>query len=333
MTELRLDTLAGEAVAELRRIVATEAKDAQFRDALVDTLLRLAPREGSTTIRIPPLVFIPVIVASGITADPRPALPACVAALSLYLGIDQLDDVMDGPVDDLPAQVLLGATFTSSVAQLALAETPVSPDRLREMFATLSRGLLDMASGQHWDVTSRGLPAASIEELEQSLTRRSGAFTAMLAKLGAQAVDAPAVVVDAYEAWGLAYGTADQIRSDWTEVVGDDPSEDLRNGTLTHPLACLIETTPEPAREGLADLFRKADSDPAARAELRGLLDQSGALVASAAAVERRIRSGLRHLDRAAPSEPARTVLRSLIERTRIPAPVFRTPEQPLLPA
>jgi heptaprenyl diphosphate synthase len=312
-------------------VVQGNVPDAGMRTTMLDIVGRFAQGwAAGTAPHVPPLSRIPALTYAAVRGDFEASLPLCGVAFLLYLGIDILDDVMDGDATPYwqgrsPAETLLiGATLTASVPQLAISRLDAAPAVRDAMQQTLAAGLLGMAAGQRADILGTRATCLEPSEVEASVVAKSGHMTAMLAALGAQLAGAPSDVVGAYHAWGRAYGAAEQIRSDCAVLFRPGPCADLQNGTVTYPLACLLEGTPPERREYMFKLMADAEPGTASRFAVRGLLIESGALSMSAVTTGWHVARGRAALNHAAPTAEASTALQTMLDQVSFKSGLFR---------
>jgi geranylgeranyl pyrophosphate synthase len=271
-----------------------------------------------TPPRIPPLAALPGLVHAAITGEAAPALPLCGAALLLYLGVDILDDLMDGDVTSYwqaptAAETLLTATaLVAAMPAAIVAGLGVPAARRDDLHRLFARRMLEIADGQRADLRLAGVTAVAPADVMTSVAAKSGAFAALLAEWGAQLAGAEPVVTAAYGEWGMAYGTADQIRSDCADLYREPVGSDLLHGTLSYPLACLLDHYEGEQRERTMALIRGAATGSATRAELRRELEEGGTLAFVGMMVNYQLVQAEAALVRAAPREPAAAALRAL---------------------
>ena len=297
--------------------------DEPLRATILDILRGFARESPGAEPYVPGIARIPALVHAAATGDAAPATPLCGIAFLLYLGIDILDDIMDGDTTPYwqgrsPAEtLLLGATLTSAVPQLAISRLAAPPDVRAAMQETLAAGLLEMAAGQRADILANRCATIDPRAVEASVLAKSGGMTAMLAALGATLAGATPESCRDYAAWGRAFGAADQLRADCAVLFRDVPCPDLLHGAMTYPVACLLEATEPACRPALFDLLRAAAADREARLAVRRLLQERGALAMSAATIEWHTARAKSALARASPRPGAAAPLHALVDQAR----------------
>ena len=321
MSNLDCGLSPARTVEEAIRMLHETVADPGLRDAALAVVecFRAAAFSGPVP-RVPAFTRIPVLVYGGVTGEFRPAFPLAGLALLLFLGIDLLDDIMDGDETPYwrgrpPAETLLIATaLVSAVPQAGIASLGAGDGVTARMQEALARGLLVMAGGQRRDLLAVGRDDVEPDEAENTALAKSGEMTALLATLGALYAGAPAAVEAAYADWGRAYGTADQIRSDCFDLLRDPVGSDLRNGTMSFPLACFLESDSPAERARALAMVRAAPNDPAALNALREALHERKVFTIADVTIAWHATAAHRALDIAAPHEPAAGALRALLD-------------------
>lgn len=290
------------------------------QQSLLQALL-IGVTDSSLDEPVLPFVDIPLLVYSAIKGDPQPAYPLAVATTLLYLGIDTLDDLADGDHREWwkgfdKSEINLAATtLLSTLPQLAISELEISPSLRLQMFKRLSSGLLIMSAGQQRDIVNAGKKVVSAEEVEQSVREKSGEEVALFAALGALLAEASDRVVEAYESFGRAIGTAGQLASDCHDLFNDSTSRDLSHGTRSLPIALYLEKKTTEERAVLLRLLDPSYQSSIRQDEIRRLLHEAGILRIVSFIVELYCQRGTRALVEAAPLEPARSRLFEMIHQ------------------
>lgn len=144
---------------------------------------------------------------------------------------------------------------------------------------------------------------------------KTAELTAVSCRLGAHYAGAPEATVTALEEYGRDLGVAFQIADDVLDIWGEERATgkslgtDLEKQKLTLPLIRLLATAPAEVAERVRRLV--SDADPGHRAELRPLLEASGALDYAWARAREAAGRATDALD-VLPESPARSVLRGL---------------------
>lgn len=235
---------------------------------------------------------LPLALLHSLHTGTLPLQPLLVVTTLLYLGIDLLDDLADGDLqehwlDIAPAQIQLTATtLVSTLPHLAIAELPVSDLHRVALHHTIAEGLLRMSAGQQQDLAMAGCADSNADAVEASVVAKSGAEGAMFARLAALYADADARTVESCAAYGQAIGTAGQLASDCYDLFQAPVSRDLANGTRTWPIAAYLEHVSPPLREACVSLLRRAQDDHSCHQEIRDRLHSWAAVRRCAFLVE-----------------------------------------------
>jgi heptaprenyl diphosphate synthase len=315
------------------RTIGENVPDDELRSLLEEVLLGYSNfRMSGKSAGPPAAIRIPLLVHSAVTGDPAPAEPLAAALLLLYLGIDILDDLMDGTATPYwqPGSradtLLVTSGLTGTLPYLAIANLEAAPAVIVELQKILGRSLVRMAAGQLADVKQTSSADVTPEDVERSVILKSGDMVALLAELGACLGGADPQQREAWASWGRALGTADQLRTDCAEIMVDPPGPDVRNGTRTLPIANLLALAEPAERRSILDLLDAARSSPEALEQLRSLLRSGGALYATGAAIEWHCNLARDALERAGPREPAAARLREAIANVSLALPKAREP-------
>lgn len=228
--------------------------------------LRLAQSTDSGPKAV--LVRLPWLMcaAAGGTTDQVDA-PAR-AWVEMYDSMRLMDDVQDGDSVDAARDLAL-ATGLYLRASLSLAQQ--QPVLVEDLY----RRLLLVAEGQYQDVTHQQFDLAGAIEIAE---RKSGAFFAAGARIGALAAQAPQTLVEAATGFGGAVGTLIQLLDDLEWLEG------ARNGQTSRERA-----------SNIAIAYGRTRLDTVDRAELeRGLGQMAGDREAAQRVAAQLIRAGAR---------------------------------------
>ena len=219
------------------------------------------------------------------------------------------------------AAILLGDLLLSWSDEL-LRTCGLDHDVVRDALAFFDTTRSEVIAGQFLDVSVQARGASDVEQAMRVLRYKSAKYSVERPlHVGAALAGADAPVLAALSDFGLPLGEAFQLRDDLLgvfgdpEVTGKPAGDDLSEGKRTVLVALAL------AGAGEADA-RRLDSrlgsalDAAEVAELRRIIEASGAH----AEVERRIRAladrSLAALDAAPVTEEARDALRGLADAT-----------------
>ncbi len=215
-----------------------------------------------------------------------------VGAFCLFflLSADLFDDIQD---DDLAgtihADVDSAITINNAIAltflateqlrrAMALDDDPGRRARYLEMYSRVS---LTVVAGQHRDLLGNSDTPTPAEVLEMQQAKTSS--MALLCESGALLGGCDAATQQRYRMLGEQLAQFVQVRDDLRDVFGKDVSPDLRTGKINYPVACFMQSaTPQQRAEFDALVLQL----PTALPQIRALLYASGAVKASALALE-----------------------------------------------
>jgi geranylgeranyl diphosphate synthase type I len=181
----------------------------------------------------------------------------------------------------------------------------------------ISRHLLRAFAGQQQDLRHVDGDSVTTRQVAEAVRGKNGEPVALFAALGALVAGAPHGVVETYEHFGRALGMVTQYQSDFWELFHDEDCRDLRQGNRTYLVVSALERADGSERNELLDLLRRVRTDPRVGPMLREILRQARFVAPWREAVRSAATEGLEALQRAAPAEPAASLLRRMIlERT-----------------
>jgi geranylgeranyl pyrophosphate synthase len=287
-------------------------------------IMALANREPSQAHRL-----LPLMVLAALTGDPEPALPVCLASRLWWVGVDALDDLVDGhPCGDQqmsPQQVMVAATACIALPQAVAALWPVPGQVRRDWEREITRANVAAAQGQlaeqlaETEEPSWARAMASYREKNGSAYARDAVMAARLA------TDDPAAL-RGWRAFGSVFGVLRQLRND-REVPAPSEDEDLANGVFTLELAHALENAAPDRRAGLKVLRAQARHDPSARARLRRALAEPDLAQSYGRKIQAMGNRARLLLDELAAPSPHRDLLHHWVSITATPKTVpARTP-------
>lgn len=245
------------------------------------------PRKPLWSHSLAPLYLTIRAHGAAVGAD---AEPLGAGLMLFYYAVDLFDSVQDdeltGPFAEAGAALAINAAITLLVLALdtlhAFART--RPPALQARAAAMLREhALRSSRGQHRDLVSRGQPVTAAAVRATSIEKSALCALRMeLAGLYA-GVDDPR-----YRVIGDAIAELRQLVNDVADLFDGDRSEDLRQGTMSMPLAMFVEQAGEEARAALA----KARQQQLDEGEIQRRLFGSGVLrhvAAQTEAVRRRM--------------------------------------------
>jgi geranylgeranyl diphosphate synthase, type I len=294
LEEVRL--LLPQAYTLLAELLNSPQQDHSYNQALTRVLQAAQASEAAGF----PLALLPLLSCQAAGGDPRRAIPVAAAWRALHIGLKLLDDVEDGDVARLAAevnqaQVLNLSTGFLAAAQLALTHLP--PAQSNVLQADFLHTMLRMAGGQHIDLNRAA--ARSIQAYFRIMEAKSGAFFALAAASGAKCATSDCTEIATYENFGYNVGVLIQIVDDWSDISLKHGQGDLTTGQATLAV-CYAQTVASPAeRTRLENLLACAPSSAAAEREARHLLTTLGCEIYMQAELARYRRRSLAIFDRA----------------------------------
>ncbi|MEU6161955.1 polyprenyl synthetase family protein [Streptomyces sp. NPDC047130] len=227
-----------------------------------------------------PLSVLPLAVHGAETGDPEPALPLAAVHLLWWTAACRMDDLADA--DALTrhrAEAFLGSGPEASLTTLAvgtllplrLLDSPRLPRAVRrDLGAELTSCGLAAVAGQLADLGGgRGEPRR--DAVLATYRGKSGAPFAMITAMAALLADAGPARTALWREFGDLFGVLWQLFNDQEDITSGR-HEDLRNGTVTHLLACAAECAPPRDAARLRVLRPAARTSAAAREELLAVL-------------------------------------------------------------
>jgi geranylgeranyl diphosphate synthase, type I len=292
---------------------------------------RSAARESGKALR-PALAVLSAEAAGGPVEQ---AIPAAVAVELVHDFSLLHDDVMDGDtqrrhrpaawaVFGTPQALLAGdAVLTLAVQVLLDSDAPGKDAAL----GALTAAIQDLVRGQFDDIAFEPRTDVEIDACLRMESEKTAALLACAASIGAQALAAPAPVVDALYRYGFELGLAFQLIDDmlgiWgePEVTGKPVLADIRAGKRSAPVVAAMRSG-TPAGDELVALL--ADGPPASEEAVfraAALVEQAGGRAWCVAEADRRLAAALQALDAAPLAGAARreleAVARFVTERDR----------------
>lgn len=258
-----------------------------------------------------------VTAAAG--GDQKFAVPLAAASAFFFSGLDVIDDIADGDTQPqwqgVPPsqQQLAGLAALVSYPQMLIAALPLPPERINAMQSRLARRMLLACTGQQTDLALAGAHEASPDDVEASVTGKSGEQLALYCEWAALAAGNDDQAVAAWGDFGRALGTAGQIRSDLSELCHDDWCRDLASGNRTLPIAHHL-TRLGPEKTDFLALLERARTDVAAQREVRQALLDSGSVRMAALVAHVHAGRARSALDRAGARETAKSRLAAQLD-------------------
>ncbi|MFD7003810.1 polyprenyl synthetase family protein [Streptomyces mirabilis] len=275
-------------------------------------------------------------------SEDRAAVLRVAASLELFVAFALIhDDIMDDSdtrrgrpavhralrtrLGPSPRAERLGAGGALLVGNLALMwaqellhTAELSVQRRRAVHALYDAMLEEVMYGQYLDVMGTG-PGDDVDAALQIVRYKTATATVERPlQLGAAVAGADDTTLGLCTALGLPLGEAFQIRDDLLDVFGSADGAcapglgDLREGKRTVLLALGLRAATPAQRRRLRDLVGRADLDAQGAAEVRGILEETGARQRTEHMITSRHEQVLRVLDASALPPAASRALRGL---------------------
>jgi hypothetical protein len=228
--------------------------------------------------------LFPLAVAEKVQSESLYARDLCAALMSFYLGIDLLDDLSDGNLNEtnegLIVEVvpLLSHTFYYTLAHDLLIEASkkgyVNQAQLISLLTLFAHGLKTMSEGQCLDLTVKADDQPSLETVEHIVNLKTGARISMIAVSTGIWLQFPENSLEALARYGYHFGAALQFANDLDDIMLQPNSPDILNGTPTMPLVLASQI---PAVREMIRYIRTT-KDMAKLQQLKQLIIQTGAI-------------------------------------------------------
>lgn len=214
------------------------------------------------------------------------------------------------------ASVLVGDYLYAKAIQVLVEDGDA---RVLETFA---QATVRMVEGQTLEHELKGKLDLSVEEYLRIIAGKTAALISAACRAGALVAGAPAGVVAALTAFGLDLGIAFQLVDDALDYVahedrlGKPVGSDFRAGKITYPLIHCWRRGSEADREVLRALVARPAMDETDLAEVRRMVDRTGAVKATMGVVDEYLGRARGRLE-ALPDTPARRSLALAIDFVR----------------
>ena len=295
-----------------------------------------ATRRLLTTLPDEPVMLaVPLLVHAVETGDPEPAVPVSAVHRLWWTAAHVFDDWIDHCETRYPRGLSPGAALMAAVvcglslpALIAVEDFPGSV--LPEMIREFSFAWLESNDGQVRDLAGRpgGTDRQAILLTYRHKTGAAyGAACAMAATLSGCAPERSS----RWREFGQTLGELGQFRNDQEDLAGGR-DEDLRNGTATFLLACLLETAADGPRRRILELLPRARDSAEVRATLRRAMLAPGVVGACLGQVAALRSSALEQLDQLGAGGAYGSMLRGFVEEAAVPLPLLAAVERGICP-
>jgi geranylgeranyl diphosphate synthase type I len=215
------------------------------------------------------------------------------------------------------AAILLGDLLLSWSDEL-LRRCGLPADRVMAALAAFDHTRSEVITGQFLDVSVQARGRADVEAAMTVLRYKSAKYSIERPlHIGALLAGATHDQLAELSAYGLPLGEAFQLRDDLLGVYGDPAAtgkpagDDLVEGKRTVLVALTLDSAPEPDARRL-DAALGTRLDEAQVADLRAIIDASGAHAQLEQVIDDLVTLSLAKLDASSAQQPARDVLRQL---------------------
>ena len=220
------------------------------------------------------------------------------------------------------AAILLGDLMLSWTDEM-FRSCGLPPERVRAALPYLDACRSEVVAGQFLDVVAQASGDSDLETAMRVVHFKSAKYTVERPlHLGAALAGADAGLLASLSQFGVPIGEAFQLRDDVLGVFGDEEltgkpaGDDLREGKRTVLLAHAYGRSGPVQRRLLDRLVGDPKLDAGQVAELRAVIESTGALQAVEDAITSLHRQAMTALDRAEVSEQARGSMRELAARS-----------------
>ncbi len=239
-----------------------------------------------------PFIHIPLTVCAAIRGEFETAYPLAMTTTLLFLGIDILDDLADGDTREFwkgykREEINLAAVLLlCSLPQIAIADFKISAKCRNSLYKTLADSFLQMSSGQQKDIEFTKTSLRTVDEIEQSVIKKTGEELALFITLAAHFAGADRKTAEAYTKFGRFLGTAIQFVTDCHDLFEAPFSRDLMHGTRTLPIAFHLERKTGEERDVFLKMLGEAEQDTTFHENVRQKLKDGGDLRCTAFVTE-----------------------------------------------
>jgi geranylgeranyl diphosphate synthase, type I len=292
--------------------------------------------------RIRPVVCVVGWHAAGGCGDPQPVLRAA-AGLELFHAFALIhDDIMDSSDTRRgspsahrllaalhaarPDSERLGTNTAILLGDLALVWSDemlhtagLTHRQLGDALPLLDAMRTEVVTGQYLDLLSGGQPSPDLDHTMTVIRHKTAKYTVERPlQLGAALAGADPDLLGTCSAYAVPLGEAFQLRDDLLGVFGDPHVtgkpvlDDLREGKATPLMALAVRRATAGQLRLLHELVGAADLDEHGAAEIRGVLEDTGARDTIEHMIDVRYRRSLDALAHAAFPDPAAEALRRI---------------------
>lgn len=201
----------------------------------------------------------------------------------------------------------------------AVLRTDAPDGTVLDLLRALTHAMVEMTEGQHLDIAFQGRRDVSVAEYEDMAARKTGALMEAAAFAGARLATDDAARLAAWRALGRDFGQAFQARDDLLGVTGvpsrtgKPVGNDIRARKKALPLVFARANASPQDRAALDAAMREDPVSDESVAVVTGIMERSGALVATRRVVDDATARALTSLEKAAASGSALMALRAMV--------------------
>jgi geranylgeranyl diphosphate synthase type I len=188
------------------------------------------------------------------------------------------------------------------LALLRLKEKGIADEEIAGSVKMLSLACLELCEGQYLDVEYENRLDITVEDYLDMAAKKTAALFAVSTSLGAYLGSQDSGLVDSFHLFGrelgIAYQICDDILGTWggEEAIGKSVT-DISQRKKTLPVVYGLRNSRGEAREKLAKLYSQKSVKGDDVAEVRGILDHSGARNYAENLADQYYRKALAHLE------------------------------------
>ncbi len=282
----------------LKNVILNLEKDKVYTRLILTIFEKERQKEEVAPFTLTALPLHTCLVAGGNADD---AIPVAAAWFSLHLAAQFLDDVedgsdvvLDGRLIPPPVAVNLGTGFIA-IANIALLECNIDATLCAFLGAEFNRTILQMAIGQHADITRRS--QMNMEAYRQVMAAKSGNFFLLGSWAGARLATENEALLSQFESFGYNLGMMLQLNDDLKDFRQGGEKGDIASGQYTFPVVYALSVASPLERKRLQGLLSRASEDEGAEKEARTLVRMLGGEVYLLAEMLRYRRRAMAALD------------------------------------
>ena len=201
------------------------------------------------------------------------------------------------------------------------------PELFKKLISLFSKTSLQVCEGQQYDIDFETRDDVSLQEYLKMIEYKTAVLVAAAMQMGAMVAEAAEQdAVEVYE-FGRNLGIAFQLQDDYLDAFGDPKTfgkqvgGDIMENKKTYLYLKSIEMGTQEHKESLLHLYSIKPNDSSSKIEtVKTIFEESGAVIATKAAIETFTQSAFTHLEKLELSETNKKILRqfgaNLMQRT-----------------